>query len=228
MKSKPPNQFGLTKIGQAGKITIENKTESAVFIGHGRFSNAYFTQKHDIVIFTHYGDATKSLLCDLAEVTRNQHIPRIRRITQIETGAKKAVCVYRMPFYNPLRSTSDKTAKSYKQLMIALELQQLKKYHFWEISQGENIINNGKCLDINRAIVDNFTGSKSVKMALTMIVERAADYGDNFLFDDFSFSNLGLDKNDNLVLLDTMFDAELIKDYLDRKRRRVKRRVNKK
>lgn len=214
---RPPRQFGARRKGDVRDIIVSHKVKrNAVFLGSGRFTNA-FLHGRDVYLFTHYGDFSKEILWHCNEGKRNPHVPVIERIDVLDgpRGTEWDVYVYRSVLYEmPLKATSGKAWSEHR------ELARVRDEAQWRES-GKRFIDTDRCHNINYYVCENAKVSESTREALAEIADRARDYGDNYLFDDFRPRNLGLDKRGRLVFVDPVFDAEIINaDAMERRRRR--------
>lgn len=214
-----PRQFGARRKGDVRDITVCRKVKrNAVFLGAGRFTNA-FLHGRDVYLFTHYGDYSKEILWQCNERPRNPHIPVMERIDVLD-GPKYAdwdIYVYRSRYYEmPLSANTGRAWQDYKALRLVRE-----KAHWLE--PDKRVIDTDRCRNINYYVSDNAKITAKALEALKELADGCANYGDNYLFDDFRARNLGTDERGRLVFVDPVFNAEIVnKDILARQNRRIR------
>jgi len=233
LPAQAPRQFGARNKGDVVDIKVDYKVRrGATFLGRGRFTNA-FRHRNDVFLFTHFGDYSKDILSSARHRLASPHLPNIERI-QILDGPPRAdwdIRVYRSDFYRtPIsKPKPDLIKPSVRKRMLeswnmARELQTIRvSAHF--IDNNTRMLDSGRCTDINYYVANEAKVTDEMSEALLELAERAADYGDNYLFDDFRPRNLGLDRYGRLVILDAFFDAKIInEDIIERERKAQQRR----
>jgi hypothetical protein len=197
-----PKLFGAIRVNDAVTITLPGgKKKLGRFLGRGRFSNV-FDIGPSVIIYTHHGDLSKDILshCDLGEP--NPHIPPMEYLGQVFNGT---IDVYKSKWYiTPVT----------KAIAGPLTWGYMKELHrIHDEAAGVftgDLIKKDQCIDFNYYIAEHARVPDKLKEALICLTESAQDWGKYYLFDDFRPRNLGLDRKNNLVLLDAMFDAELM------------------
>lgn len=208
--SKPPIQFGAVKVGQRVKIeTPDGLRVGATFIGHGRFSNVFAIGKQ-VIIYSHYGDLSKEILAMCRTWSNNPHLPEMKKLGSITGQQKWDIGVYLSRRYNaPLLSRHVKPS-------VWAEIKSLRASRM-KAANG----NSPLAYFVNSSTVQKAEITVQLRDALSTIVDTAANYGDNrYLFDDFQARNLATDNYGRLILLDTLFNLEVMhNDMLARTKR---------
>lgn len=178
-------------------LYLENGKKTEVeYLGKGRFSTCYKTSD-TVYTFTNEHDYSKeaiSMWCD----TEIKHIPKIEYVG--DSGLQR---VYKMPLYKKLMAKNKKAWEQYKELQRA----ENKKFEFIQSIPNFNWKIHG--LDIMHKMID-IIQNEEIKEALTEIRNGISNYGLSYCF-EFPKRNLVVDENDDIILLDVVFNTELIK-----------------
>lgn len=158
--------------------------KSKNFIGKGAFTKAY---KYKGRVYIKSVDTAKecvSLFCK-----GHMYLPAITRLDYLDDGS----AIYSMPFYYKLKKSNKKAWEQYKTLS-----------HFF----SEYNYDTGKIL-LN---VDQLKASTGLKTSLIRLIEMMTNYNhyDNLRL-ELPRYNLGVTKSGRLILLDIIFDIELLK-----------------
>lgn len=207
---RAPVQFNARRVGQACMIPVGNREISAIFLGRGRFTNAFLDViKEDVYLWTHYGDLSKEII---SHCNTLKHIPKVERIEayrQVFDKAEHLVRVYRTRYYDKL------TAKYHPQAYYWAK--QIRKARFEAAIKHGDIrsteFSNRDCYLENQFVVDRIRGTvpESLVLALQEINDVSAHY-DGYLFDDFNPRNCGIGRNGELIFLDALFSAKIVRD----------------
>ena len=168
-------------------------------IGKGTFSTAYLTSEASprVLIVTKEESLDKEMLADAYEsAPRNPHLPKVERFGSMTDGRT----VWAMPLYKaPLRKADDpKGWAEYLALKTCKEAS-------WRSNQTG--------YDNNWTTYQCAVGARlrpAMLEALEILMSTAANYSNEFTF-EFSPRNLATDAKGNLVLLDMLFDRDVLR-----------------
>jgi hypothetical protein len=204
-----PKLFGAKRKGDACKILLPSGGKRfGYFLGSGRFTNAFWDGKSHVYLYTLYDDVSKDILVEAHQrLPRNPHIPDIREMGTI-----------------PGPAWADWDIKLYKSKMYDTHVARHEMSHSaWydrrELKQAHTDTHyDGAGYDFNSTVVRKADVAQSLHDALWMIIDVCQDHGDHIIFDNFAHKNTAVDPKGNLVLIDPVFDSDmLLKDMQRRK-----------
>jgi hypothetical protein len=174
-------------------------------IGKGRFTTAW-RNCSNVYLQTSEQDFSKEILCDLARMNRNPHIPDI-----VDLGAmdgNKPYKVYREPLYQPLTARSKVAWAQFK------ELRDLA-HEAWSETITTSGRNDGMDAQVFiekfRAAVDNSTYlPDTLKEAISELVNQCYNYGSGYMV-EVAKHNCAVDDAGTLILLDPVFNLTQIR-----------------
>lgn len=216
-------------------------------IGKGAFSRAFLTNTGTPSVYlitqeeTKYPDHSKRMLSDLMEDGETSpYLPEVTAVGCLVSGE----CVYRMPFYRvPLRKGDSAIAWSEYRLLKSC-LDEVGKTLFapgamrplYGDYSGE--FTRSHVIDCVKRAIDSIGEDKSIEYwdsidqvlrltelarALTLLSDKANEYGSNEYTFEFAPRNLGTTDDGQLILLDTIFNRKSILDRMEDKRRQAYR-----
>jgi len=185
-------------------------------LGAGSFATAYVTTEATppvVYVVTPDDVYDKELLAMARDAEpQNPHLPRVEKV-----GETRDQFIYAMPLYRtPLRKTDSPSGwKDYTLLKTCRE----DAYEHWDprrlVGKRGYQINEETVACAEAAGV-----SPSTLEALHILVDTAANYSDDYVF-EFSPRNLATDEAGTLVLLDPLFDREKLQAKRQRERRKA-------
>lgn len=184
-------------------------------LGAGAFATAYVTvdaRPPVVYVLTPDDVYDKELLAMARDaMPNNPHLPKVERV-----GEMRDQFVYRMPLYRtPLKKADSPTGwKDYTVLKKCRE----DAYEHWDARRGAG----KRGYQINEQTYDcaERSGvSPSTLEAIRILIDTAANYGDEVVF-EFAPRNLGTDDAGTFVLLDPMFDREKLQANRQKERRK--------
>lgn len=184
-------------------------------LGAGAFATAYVTVEASppvVYVVTPDDVYDKELLAMAREAEpSNPHLPKVERV-----GEMRDQFVYRMPLYRtPLKKADSPTGwKDYTVLKKCRE----DAYEHWDARRRSG----KRGYQINEQTYDcaERSGvSPSTLEAIRILIDTAANYGDEVVF-EFSPRNLGTDDAGTFVLLDPMYDREKLQTKRQEERRK--------
>lgn len=181
-------------------------------LGAGSFATAYVTTEATppvVYVFTPEDVFDKELLAMARDAEpQNPHLPKVEKV-----GETRDQFIYAMPLYRtPLRKADSPSGwKDYTILKTCRE----DAYEHWD--PRHRVGKRGYRINEDTYDCAEAAGaSPSTLEALRILVDTAANYSDEYVF-EFSPRNLTTDDAGNLVLLDPLFDRE----KLQRERRKA-------
>ena len=185
-------------------------------LGAGAFATAYVTTEATppvVYVFTPEDVFDKELLAMARDAEpQNPHLPKVEKV-----GETRDQFIYAMPLYRTPLKKSD-SASGWKDYAI-LKTCRKDAYEHWDprrlVGKRGYQINEETVACADRAGV-----SASTLEALRILVDTAANYSDEYVF-EFSPRNLGTDDAGALVLLDPLFDREKLQAKRQRDRRKA-------
>lgn len=200
---------GVLRLPGQGPIKIKK-------LGAGAFATAYLTTEATppvVYVLTPDDVYDKELLAMARDAEPgNPHLPQVEKV-----GETHDQFVYAMPLYRtPFRKTDSPSGwKDYAILKTCRE----DAYEHWDprrlVGKRGYRINEETVACAEAAGV-----SPSTLEALRILVDTAANYSDEYVF-EFSPRNLATDDAGNLVLLDPLFDREKLQAKRQRERRKA-------
>jgi hypothetical protein len=164
---------------------MEFNTKGKKLIGKGVFSNVYDNEDGTVLIKTDdYSKECYALFC------QNKHIPKTEII---------AYNLYRQPKYKKIKSVS--TIKSWKALRKIQKDYAAPYKHSYKHYDYEGLISS----------IEKYKNEleAGIYEALIALVEAYCNYTENIGF-DVAKRNLALDNENNLILLDLVFDLKTL------------------
>ncbi|MCB0743273.1 MAG: hypothetical protein KDC67_05170 [Ignavibacteriae bacterium] len=153
-------------------------------IGKGTFTQAY---KYKGSVYIKSVDTAKECIALFCRGYR--YLPAITRLEYLDDGS----AVYSMPFYNKLTKHHKEAWKQYK------ILQHFFNHYNYDT---EKILLN----------VDKLKVSTGLKNSLIRLIEMMANYNHyEYIKLELPRNNLGVTKSGRLILLDIIFDVELLR-----------------
>ena len=172
-------------------------------LGAGAFATAYVTTEATppvVYVFTPDDVYDKELLAMARDAEpQNPHLPKVEKV-----GETRDQSIYAMPLYRtPLRKAD--SASGWQDYAILKHCRE-DAYEHWDARRGTG--KRGYRINEETVACAERTGvSPSTLEALRILVDTAANYSDEYVF-EFSPRNLATDDAGNLVLLDPLFDRE--------------------
>ena len=194
------------RIGRGQMIFPGGKILGLKPIGKGMFSKAYLATNGKVYVVTkdEEGDLAKEILAQIYLWDKSRHLPRV-----VKVGMTWNANVYQMPLYDaPLRKANAKPEqwRAYQQLKACVE----------EVNSHPRIMGNSPFHDgYDHAIytIDCLKAAKANKAfirALQLLVDGMANYGSTYSISDIGTRNLATDAAGNIILLDVVYDRELV------------------
>lgn len=161
-------------------------------IGKGVFTKAY---KYKGRVYIKSVDNSKE--CIALFCRGHRYLPAITRLDYLDDGS----AIYSMPFYNKLKKSNKKAWEQYKNLWNFFS-----EYNY----DAERILSN----------IDQLKTSTGLKNSLIRLIEMMANYNhyENIKL-ELPRHNLAVTKSGRLILLDIIFDVELLRTTRRRKNR---------
>jgi hypothetical protein len=184
--------------GQHKTITVDGDRLDAVYLGRGKYSVAYQVG-NDVIIYVRKEDYGKEILTHCAE---NPHIPICEKI-DTQPGPSSGdwdIQVFRMPFYEALRPKTEAWA-------IMKELARAREAAYSEIIKEPHMVRY-EGVTVNYQVSETANVPDSVREALQILTNTAANWGSGYMFDAFRKPNLGQDSEGRIILRDVLYDAE--------------------
>lgn len=185
-------------------------------LGAGAFATAYVTTEMTppvVYVFTPDDVYDKELLAMARDAEpQNPHLPKVEKV-----GETRDQFIYAMPLYRtPLRKADSPSGwKDYAILKTCRE----DAYEHWD--PRRLVGKRGYQINEETVTCAEATGvSPSTLEALRILVDTAANYSDDYVF-EFSPRNLATDEAGTLVLLDPLFDREKLQAKRQRERRKT-------
>lgn len=199
-------------------LTLDSGVEIPVtFLGKGRFSEAYANCANAYVITRERSwgtDYSKRIIYNMD--SDNIHLPKIELIGLLD-GCKSDV--FKMPLYNKLTAFNKEAWSYYKELSkIKAEVW----YKSQEYIRGNVYKYNAYMVvqDIARQVEDSKILPDSIKEAIQLLEVELVDNGyHSWMFEFERKANLMVDNKGNLILLDVIFDMELLENSRNRRNR---------
>ena len=200
---------GVLRLPGQGPIKVKK-------LGAGSFATAYVTTEATppvVYVFTPEDVYDKELLAMARDAEpQNPHLPQVEKV-----GETRDQFIYAMPLYRtPLRKAD--SPSGWKDYTILKKCREGAYAHWdarlWTGKRGYRI-NEETVACAERAGV-----SPSTLEALRILVDTAANYSDEYVF-EFSPRNLATDDAGSLVLLDPLFDREKLQAKRQRERRKA-------
>jgi hypothetical protein len=195
---------GVLRLPGQGPIKVKK-------LGAGAFSTAYVTTEATppvVYVFTPEDVYDKELLAMARDAEpENPHLPKVEKV-----GETRDQFIYAMPLYRtPFRKADSPSGwKDYTILKKCLD-----DAHWGPVGKRGYRINEETVACAERTGV-----SPSTLEALRILVDTAANYSDEYVF-EFSPRNLATDDAGSLVLLDPLFDREKLQSKRQRERRKA-------
>jgi len=194
-------------------------------IGKGMFARAYRDRSDPSKVWLFVDDRAheKEILWMLRdEAEDNPHLPKIERM-----GFTEDETVYRMPFYHKL--TKARAPEAWREYM------EIKRCLDEQVSHGRNLfqgyertyaavqcLKDGPTPSWPSSLVTARVSELTLE-ALESLRDTAADYGSNYWM-EISPRNLAVDDDGNLVLLDILFDAKLVRNIRQQEAKKARRK----
>jgi hypothetical protein len=217
LTERAPRLFGARNYGDLVTIKVPGRLRpiKASYIGSGRFSSVYRIRSQEVIIYNFFGDRSKCILEQSYRDYKNPHLPKVKYLGDMKLRGPMLpedlkMKVFRANYYTPMtdfvfRDLPDET----KGLVRALK----KAHRQADNSLRGHIINDMKCGDFNRALVDKAKVPNVMKKALTHLAYECEAWGDHYIFDDFRRANMALDARGRIVFIDPMFDVNMLHEY---------------
>lgn len=194
----PPIRF---QRGDETDLPILGKKVSVSFLGQGTWTQAWRAvageHKGMVYLLVDYQDKTKDILLERKE----PYLPYLHFIEDV--GPELCYKIYRSPFYRPLSPDNKDPWQMYlllREIWLQVERENPEPDHpkEWRDSFFSLLEQKGK-LDLD----------SQLRKALLILKEKASLLGDHILF-EFPIKNVGVDKNNKLILRDILFDPFLL------------------
>ena len=184
-------------------------------LGAGAFATAYVTTEATppvVYVFTPEDVYDKELLAMARDAEpENPHLPQVEKV-----GETRDQFIYAMPLYRtPLRKADSPSGwKDYTILKKCHE----GAYAHWD-ARGRTGKRGYRINEETVACAERTGVSPSTLEALRILVDTAANYSDEYVF-EFSPRNLATDDAGNFILLDPLYDREKLQAKRQRERRK--------
>lgn len=196
--------------GQWTTIKLDGQRLDAEYLGKGKFATAYRVGS-DVLLYVRRGCYGKEILAHCAE---SPHIPPCERVETQNgpPGVDWDINVYRMPFYEGLRPRTEAWA-------IMKELQRAREAAYTELIKEPSMVRY-EGVTVNYQVWTTAQVPDSVREALKILTDTAANWGSGYMFDAFNKANLGQDAEGRIILRDVLYDAEAVYNEFQAKMRR--------
>ena len=184
-------------------------------LGAGAFATAYVTTEVTppvVYVFTPEDVYDKELLAMARDAEPgNPHLPKVEKV-----GETRDQFIYAMPLYRaPLRKAD--SASGWQDYAILRHCRE-DAYEHWD-ARGRTGKRGYRINEETVACAERAGVSPSTLEALRILVDTAANYSDDYVF-EFSPRNLATDDAGTLVLLDPLYDREKLQAKQQRERRK--------
>jgi len=191
-------------------------------IGKGRFSEAWKNGSYVYVITRERSwgtDHSKRILAELE--TENPHIPKVELIGELDSDRSD---VFRMPLYKPLTAKAKEAWKQFKELAKLREQACNNAFRLgW--NQKFNPYNAVQmCEDFACLVEESKAFPEELKEAVRMLADACQERSTWVM--EIAKRNLCVDEQGRLILLDCMFDLEVLENQRNEARKRYERRYN--
>jgi hypothetical protein len=197
-----PDTFDdLSLADRGGTLLTPDGTIPIKKIGKGMFATVYqnLSRPDRVLAFVSEGAYEKEILRDAhRSLPENPHIPAVEHFGTLVDGRS----VYEMPFYTaPYRKGNAKPAdhKAFNTIRKCVS-------SIYGKSKESRYELTGRKL----ACIEEAGIPASIFEALTELRDASANYGDTFDM-EFSPRNVATDKDGNIVLLDLLFDSDVLR-----------------
>ena len=185
-------------------------------LGAGAFATAYVATEVTppvVYVFTPEDVYDKELLAMARDAEpQNPHLPKVEKV-----GETRDQFIYAMPLYRtPLRKAD--SASGWKDYIL-LKTCREGAYAHWD-ARGRTGKRGYRINEETVACAERAGVSPSTLEALRILVDTAANYSDDYVF-EFSPRNLATDDAGNFILLDPLFDREKLQAKRQRERRKA-------
>lgn len=196
---------------KAARLTLNTgEVISVELIGKGRFSEAWrnCTNVYVITRSRNWGtDYAKEMLSRLDDEDRGKHIPKVEYLDDIDGRDDR---VYKMPLYQPLTAKCGVAWAQFKVLQTSVKqaFNEAQRRLAW--NEKFNLHN---AVDINDRTIELCKErglDTGLVECLQLLRDNITNYGSTWLF-EFRKANLYVDTDGNLILLDVLFDMEVMK-----------------
>lgn len=208
--------FGAKSRGGIGQIILPNGSKLfSTFLGLGKFTNSFLSGKDTVYLYTQDEDQSKDVLT-LAANFFGQSNPYLPRMTKLGSfGGNGNWGVYKTKMYHTNVGKADMLPSAWD---MRLKLQEA--HHYADTSTDR--FDPDRPAKFNRAFIRAFCGYNShayPKMLDALIILNRASlmYGPHFMFDSFSRRNTAIDNKGHLILIDPMFNADIVRQRLRKK-----------
>lgn len=170
-------------------VLDDGEVVNAQFLGKGTFAQAYQADK-DVYVLVKDCFMKESIALFADKIP---HVPDIEHLGNLDSGVQ----VYKMPFYEKLRKTHAEAWSHYRAIMVVRD----------EMNRERP---RGLQEDL-RDTVERLKGRvpDALVRALETIIEASLNYGETML--DLGPRNLAVDSDGRLILLDILFQPEVLK-----------------
>lgn len=174
-------------------------------IGKGRFTTAFYSPRTEkVYLFLkdgEDGDASKEILSHLHST--NKHIPQTEFFDTTPDGR-----IYTQPLYRPLTAANQVAWKQFKQLQKAYEEIAIKFNRDMSVFTRNSREWLYRCNETMQTLIDLVEDS-DLREALETLLYATQNYGGSWMF-EFAKRNLAVDEKGNLILLDAIFNREIL------------------
>lgn len=192
------------KYHRAATFMLDNGDKiTGEFIGKGAFWEAFRVKNWVYLVErpNHHGtDYAKEIMLWAPKWSGvRKHLPVIEHVGELEDFERQ---VYRMKYYEPLTAAHKVAWTQFKALQSAAN-----QAYSTDWVERKNMRSDA----INRLILNNAKPfiTPALYRALEAIYDASLNYGDHFAF-EFATRNLKVDAKGNLILVDPIFDQEII------------------
>ena len=189
----------------AAVLTLDNGQPIHVErIGRGMYSTAW-KNGTAVYIQTHEDDAAKEMLCQIHDTP---HLPTVERIhSDSDTSIYNW---YKMPLYQKLTSAHKRAWTDYR----ALQKLRIKASQTANFAWAKNL----QCDSVNNEFLELVKQSPlaaQYEAPIEALTEWCASYSQSWLIEELQARNCAVDANGDLILLDPIFDLQIIRDQQD-------------
>jgi len=200
---------------KAAMLTLNNGESIHVEqIGKGRFSEAWKNGTHVYVITRERSwgvDYSKRVLTELE--TENPHIPKVELIGELDSDRSD---VFRMPLYKPLTAKEKEAWKQFKELARLREQAWDNAFRTGQRFNAYNAVN--MCEDFASLVEESEAFPEELKEAVRMLADACRERSTWVM--EIAKRNLCVDEEGRLILLDCMFDLEVLESQRGEARKR--------
>lgn len=197
---------------RAGELKIDGKPVVVYPLGRGAFTRAFRAGDTAYVVVRPESEDKDVLAAAHSAHPKNPHLPKITFLGELSDDRK----VYRMPVYQPLRAAHKTAWTQFLALKEAVETHRKTEDFYARINRYGGYAGMERIVEIAAKDKDI---PKSLRTALLAILYELSDRRPTFNF-EFAVRNLAVDEKGRLVLLDPFYDALLLDELRETRRKK--------